>query len=240
MTDSWGLDPDLQQTTVALEDGGPELTVTVYYQGRFPEASATGTGEAVTVNGDAGTYDEEADGEFSGARLAWEYAPDSWAEVSGRGTTPAPPDLRSKFVAVAEAVTSGGPPVRVPVRFGKVPESLPAVAAGHSLSVGHADGDWSWWLSVGDISIWATSRVGGECLGSEGQPQTAEFTYRGHPGCVVAGERVGLHLGNADVFFDYGPSPELPMQDMKALLADLTVASDDPATWFDLETSMGG
>ena len=31
-----------------------------------------------------------------------------------------------------------------------------------------------------------------------------------------------------------GPSPDLPIEDMKQVLADLTVASDDPATWFDL------
>jgi hypothetical protein len=240
VTDSWGLDPDLQRTDVVLGDGGARVTVTVYYEGRLAEASSTGAGEAVTVNGDAGTYDEEDDGEFWSARLAWEYAPDSWAEVTARGNVPAPPDLRSRFVAVAEAVRSGGPPVRVPVRFGTVPASLPDVATGHSLSVEYAGGAWSWWLSVDDISIWATSREDEECLGSEGQPPTGEFRYHGHPGCVVAGERLGLHLDNASVFFDYGPSPELPMEDMKTLLGDLTVASDDPATWFDLETAMGG
>lgn len=71
------------------------------------------------------------------------------------------------------------------------------------------------------------------------RPQTAEFTYRGIPGCLVTGERIGLHLEGADVFFDFGHVPDLPLEDMKQVLAELTVASDDPATWFALETALG-
>jgi hypothetical protein len=239
-SDDWGIDRDQQWTNVVLDDGGLDLGVAVYYQGMSPDLPDTGTRESVTVNGDAGTYVEEIRSDYWGANLAWEYAPDSWAVVSGRGLTAPPPDLRGKLLAVAEAVRSGGEAVRVPVRFGTVPESLPAIATAHSVNVSDADGEWLWWLSVGDISLWATSRAGGDCLGSDGRPQTEEFTYRGIPGCLVAGERIGLHLGDADVFFDYGPSPGLPIEDMKRVLADLTVAPDDRATWFDLKTSLGG
>ena len=90
---------------------------------------------------------------------------------------------------------------------------------------------------VDDVMVSATSAVApGECL---------EFTYRGHRGCVVpngAGERLGLHLGEADVTYDFGPSPELPLEDMKRLLAGVTVARTpfDMATWFDLKTALGG
>lgn len=245
VTDNWGIDRDLQWTSVVVGDADVlandlELTVGVYYQGRSPELPSTGTRQAVTVNGDAGTYVEEIRPDYWAAHLVWEYAPDSWAEVSGRGLTTPPPDLRSKLLTVAEAVRSGGETMLVPVRLGTMPESLPSIASAHSLSVSDAHGEWQWWLSVGDISIWATSRVGGECLGSDGRPQTGEFTYRGHLGCVVAGERIGLHLEGADVFFDHGPSPELPIEDMKRVLADLTVASGDRATWFDLKTSLDG
>ena len=243
VTDDWAIERDLQQTNVQLGDGGPVLNVAVYYQGRSPELQSTGTRDAVTVNGHAGTYVEEIRGtgeDYWGATLAWEYAPDSWAEVSGRGLTTPPADLRRKFLEVAEAVRSGGPTLRVPVRLATLPRSLPAIGTAHSVSVSDVDGQWLWWLEVGDISIWATSRVGGECLGSDGSPQTAAFTYRGHPGCLVAGERIGLHLGNADVFLDYGPRPELPTEDMKRALAEMTVASDDRATWFDLKTALGG
>lgn len=245
-TDSWQLDPELQGTSVALADGdyirtnNLELGVAVYYQGNSPELASTGTREAVAVNGDAGTYIEEIRPDYWEAKLAWEYAPDSWAEVSGRGLTAPPPDLRSRVLDVAEAVRSGGETVRVPVRVGSVPASLPSIATAHSLNVTRDGGEWTWWLSIDDVSIWATSRVAEECLGSDGRPQTEEFTYRGHRGCLVAGERIGLHLGDADVFFDYGPSPELPIEDMKQMLAELTVAPGDPATWFDLEDALGG
>jgi hypothetical protein len=243
VTDSWGIDHDGQSTNVKVfGDGVTDLFVAVYYQGRSPDLPSMGTSEAITVHGVAGTYAEETrvDEDFWVGRLTWEYAPNSWALVSGRGTGTPPSDLRDKVVTAAEAVRSGGPTMRVPVRFGTVPASLPSVATAHDVSVSFDHGEWLWWLSVDDISVWATSRVGGECLGSEGQPQTDEFTYRGFPGCDVAGERIGLHLGNADVFFDYGPSPELPKEDMKRMLSELTVASDDPTTWFDLKTALGG
>lgn len=239
VTDDWGIDRDLQRTNVVLGDGGPELGVAVYYQGMFPGLPSTARRKDITVHGAAGSYVEDVRPDYWAAQVVWEYAPESWAEVSGRGLTAPPPDLRSKLVAVAEAVRSGGKTVRVPVRFGTVPDSLPPITTAHSLDVSDSDGEWLWWLSVGDISIWATSRVGGECLGSDGRPQTEEFTYRGHPGCVVAGERIGLHLDGADVFVDYGPSPDLPIEDMKRLLAELTVASNDRATWFDLDAALG-
>lgn len=239
VTDDWGVGKDLQRTGVVL-DGGLELGVDVYYQGRSPQLPSTGTRERVVVHGAAGTYVEDVRPDYWGAHLVWEYAPDSWAAVSGRGLTAPPSDLRGKLLTVAEAVRAGGDPVRVPVRVGTVPTSLPPMTEAHGLDVSYDGGEWTWWLSVGDISIWATSRVGGACMGSGGEPQTAEFTYRGHPGCDVAGERLGLHLDGADVFFDYGTSPDLPREEMKALLADLTVASGDRATWFDLETALGG
>lgn len=56
------------------------------------------------------------------------------------------------------------------------------------------------------------------------------------------GTEVGLHLGDVDVTYEFGPSPELPLEDMKRLLAGATVAStpSDPTTWFDLKTALGG
>jgi hypothetical protein len=44
------------------------------------------------------------------------------------------------------------------------------------------------------------------------------------------------------VTYDFGPSPELPLEDIKRLLAGVTVASPpyDPTTWFDLKTALGG
>lgn len=239
---SWAVDLSLDQqgTSVVFVDNGLELGVAVYFQGTSAELPSAGTREEITVHGDAGIYAEEIRSDYWEAHLVWEYAPDSWAEVSGRGTAAPPSDLRSRFLSVAEALRSGGTPVRVPVRFGAVPDTLPAVAEAFSVSVSDSGGEWLWWLSIGDISLWAESAVGGDCLGSDGSPQTDEFSYGGHQGCVVAGERVGVQQDNGDVFFDYGPMPDLPLADMKRLLADMTVASDDRATWFDLRTSLGG
>jgi len=157
-----------------------------------------------------------------------------------------PPDLRQQYLTVAEAVRPGGRTLRVPVRFGSAPASLPAIAKAHRVDVQWNEGDWTMLVWVDDVMVSATSAVDlGECLGDSGERQTGEFTYRGHRGCVVpngAGERLGLHLGEADVTYDFGPSPELPLEDIKRLLAGVTVASPpyDPTTWFDLKTALGG
>jgi hypothetical protein len=245
VSEDWSLESDRQALTVRLADGdfsrtnNPDVSVAVYYQGEAPELPTPGA--PVTVHGGAGTYVEEAQGDYWRAWLSWEYAPGSWVQVVGRGFGPVPPpDFQSQVLSVAEALRSGGgEPLRVPVRVGTLPASLPSLETAHSLNVSHYDGDWMWWLSIDEISIWATSGVEGPCRGSDGRLQTSEFTYRGIPGCLVDGERIGLRLGDADVFVDFGPMPDLPIEDMKQALAELTVASDDPATWFELDAAMG-
>ena len=246
VTGSWGIDLDLQSTNVKVfgDDGGTDLQVAVYYQGRSPELPSTGTSEAVTVNGVAGTYVEESRTDDWAAHLAWEYAPDSWAVVFARGDSAPPSDLRSKLLTAAEAVRYGGETVRIPVRLGTVPASLPSVTTAHSVSVNYSDGTWTLWLSFNDdIHLWATSQTGMDCQGFDGSPYTENLTYRGHSGCLVDGERIGLRLGTANAFFDYGdadPSAKPSTNDMKQVLADLTLGTADPATWFDLKTALGG
>jgi hypothetical protein len=245
VTGSWGIDRDLQSTNVKVfgDDGGTDLQVVVYYQGRSPELPSTGTSEAVTVNGAAGTYVEESRPDDWAAHLAWEYAPDSWAVVFARGDSAPPSDLRSKLLTAAEAVRSGGETVRIPVRIGTVPASLPSVTTAHGVSVNYSDGTWMLWLSFNDdIHLWATSQTGVDCEGFDGSPYTENLTYRGHSGCLVDGERIGLRLGTANAFFDYGdadPSAKPSTKEMKQVLADLTVGTADPATWFDLRTALG-
>ena len=244
VTGSWAIDPDRQSTGVKVfgVGGGTDLDVAVYYEGRRPELPSTGTSEAVSVNGVGGIYVEESRPDYWAAQLVWEYAPDSWAEVSGRGDSAPPSDLRSKMLTLAEAVRSGGEAVLIPVGVGPMPASLPSVATAHDVNVQFFDGDWSWWLSFNDeIHLWATSETGMDCQGSDGSPYTENFTYRGLSGCLVDGERIGLRLGTANVFFDYvDADPKPPIDDLKQVLADLTVASEDPATWFDLRTALGG
>jgi hypothetical protein len=248
--DSWAIERDRQSTHIEVfgDDGvGTYWDVAVYYQGESPALTATGTTEAVTVNGAVGTYVEESRPNDWEAHLAWEYAPDSWAVVFARGEPAPPSDLRSNMLTVAEAVRAGGEPVRIPVRLGTMPASLPPVTTAHGVNVTYDQegGGWSYWLSFNDdISLWATPRTGTDCDGhDDGSPYTANFTYRGHSGCLVDGERIGLRRGSANVFMDYGaadPGAKPSTSDMKHVLADLTVASEDPATWFDLATALGG
>jgi hypothetical protein len=241
-TDDWGIERDHQWTHVAYgaDDRGPD--VAVYYQGISPPLPSTPTREAVTINGASGTYIEKIRPDQWSAYLAWEYAPNSWAVVSQRGDSAPPPGLRTKLVTVAEAVRSGGKTLRVPIRVGTVPATLPSVATADGVNVQYFNGGWTWWLSFsGDIHLWATSQTGMDCQGYDGSPYTENFTYRGHPGCLVGGERIGLGLGDANAFIDFVDStPKPPIDDMKQVLADFTVASSDPATWFDLRTALGG
>ena len=240
---SWGINSDGHQVDVEVEHRW--AVVEVHYQGR-PLRPMTGTSEDVTVNGLPGTYTEAVSPDGYAARLAWRYAPDSWAEVGISGDGEPPPDLRQQYLTVAEAVRPGGRTLRVPVRFGSAPASLPAIAKAHRVDVGWNEGDWTMLVWVDDVMVSATSALDyGECLGDMGERQTGEFTYRGHRGCVVpngAGQRLGLHLGEADVTYDFGPSPELPLEDIKRLLAGVIVAppSYDPTMWFDLKTALGG
>lgn len=248
VTDDWGIDRDRQSAGVQVLGGdsnGMELQVEVYYEGRPLRLPRTGTREPVTVNGVPGTYIEEIaqGGGPHAAILAWEYAPDSWAAVSaGWIESVLPSDLRSKMLTAAEAVRPGGETLRVPVRVGTMPASLPSLKAAQDVSVQFWDGNWQWWLSLDDaIHIHATAETGSDCEADDGSLHPASFTYRGHSGCLVDGERIGLSLDDAQVFIDFvDAEPKPPIDDLQQVLADLTVGTADPATWFDLRTALGG
>jgi hypothetical protein len=247
VSDSWGLDSDGQWINVALlsDPAGRGASVKVLYQGRSLRP-LSGTSEDVTVNGLAGTYTEAVKADGFEARLSWQYAPDSWAEVGTSWDGTPPPDLRRQFLAVAEAVRSDGTALRVPVRFDSAPVSLPAIAKAHRVAFSGDDGDWTMYVWVDDVMVSVTSAVDlGECLGDGGERQTGEFTYRGFRGCVVPNgtqQRIGLHLDGVDVTYDFDPGAELPREDIKRLLAGVTVAppSYDPTRWFDLKTALEG
>jgi len=247
VTGDWAIDRDRQWAGVQVLGGdsnGMELQVEVYYQGRPLKLPRTGTREPVTVNGVPGTYIEQKSGRFHAAMLAWEYAPDSWAAVkAGWIEAVLPSDLRSKMLTAAEAVRPGGEALRVPVRVGTLPASLPSLKAAQGVSVQFWDGNWQWWLSLDDaIQIHATAETGSVvCEADDGSYHKASFTYRGHPGCLADGEQIGLSLDDAQVFIDFGDAePKPPIDDLKQVLADLAVGTADPATWFDLGTALGG
>jgi hypothetical protein len=86
------------------------------------------TGEPVAVRGKHGFYRADMYGKASMPGVAWEYAPDSWAElvnVSGM----APADAREAVLRMADAVRfDRTTPLRVPFRVGYLPAGLQAVA----------------------------------------------------------------------------------------------------------------
>jgi hypothetical protein len=248
VTGDWAIDRDRQSAGVKVFGGdsnGMELQVEVYYEGRPLELPRTGNREPVTVNGIPGSYIEltTPGGGGHAAILAWEYAPNSWATVSaGWIESVLPSDLRSRMLTAAEAVRPGGEALRVPVRVGTMPSSLPSLEAAQDVRVAFWDGNWQWWLSLDDaIHLHATAETGSDCEGDDGSLHPASFTYRGHAGCLVDGERIGLSLDEAQVFIDLvDADPKPPINDLKQVLADLGIASDDASTWFDLRTALGG
>ena len=72
--------------------------------------------------------------------------------------------------------------------------------------------------------------------------ETGADVYNGPtgPGFSMDGERIGLSLDHAQVFIDFvDAEPKPQIDDLKQTLADLTIASDDRTTWFDLRTALG-
>jgi hypothetical protein len=251
MIDYWWLGRDRQATRVRL-DGGVDLWVNVYYEGTAPFGTPPGR-EAVSVNGRAGRYSEEmhsGDGKVPGywsASVIWEYAPDSFAEVSGQGYAAAPADLREKILTVAEAVRPGGKDARLPFRVGDWPVSLPSLATADAVSQRPLDEGVV--VSFGELSLSVTTgHVDSYCVDNNGDNPagTKEFTYRGHRGCIPiessgAVETVYLYVGDTIRSIDIGGHQVLPIEDVKRVLAEITMApSDEPATWFDLKTALGG
>ena len=153
-----------------------------------------------------------------------------------------PSDLRSKMLTAAEAVRPGGEALRVPVRVGTLPASLPSLEAAQDVRLrsGTATGSGGCRSTTPSRST-PLPRQAAICEADDGSYHKASFTYRGHSGCLVDGERIGLSLDEAQVFIDFvDADPRPPINDLKQVLADLGVASDDPSTWFDLRTALGG
>lgn len=234
--DGWELTRDFQRVTVAPKEGGQPLVVSVRYEGAPPPVP-TGSRGAVTVHGVRGTYSEDVRADEWLASLIWEYAPDAWAEVSWRGITAAPPDRRETIVTVAEAVRPGGGPVRVPVGFGTLPSAVPSPMSPRSMVLTVDAEGWFWTADLGDLSVWARSGGAGLC-GDGGARSVEPFTYRGNPGCLVDDTRLVLRLGAAETWIDFDPASRPPLPEMKRLLSELTLGSQDRTSWFDLASAL--
>jgi hypothetical protein len=224
----WSLNERSQSVELDWDHMAEGVSVTVYYQGVDPAVGGMPQGDEVKVHGVPGQYyaaPEPEPGEGWGAQLVWKYAEHSYATVTtgsgGRGN----PDLelvRATLVKVAEAVRPGGQAVRLPIRFGAIPPSLPDPATAGHISSGTGDGGWDVQLFQGGLGIIVGTAGGRADYGEDIQV------------------RVGDTVRSALVDEAEG-TPAYPMADLKRMLREITVApSNDPSTWFDLRTALGG
>lgn len=192
----WAVDDQGQTVQLRWSEVGADVEVRVGYQGAPAPVIPSGWSRTdVTIHGRPGTFVASPEragpplgGSFEGG-LGWQYAADSWAYVwvrSDRGD-PGPERLQAVLTSVAEAVSTGGDPVRLPLRMPTLPESLPDPGDLYRVAVAHQGGSgWEARLDFGRLGM----TVG---LGSVPQACEArgglveEFTFRGHPGCT-AGE----------------------------------------------------
>lgn len=224
----WSLNERSQSVELDWDHMALGVSVTVYYQGADPAVEGMPQEDDVTVHGVPGQYyaaPEPEPGEGWGAQLVWEYAEDSYATVTtgsgGRGK----PDLelvRSTLVKVAEAVRPGGEPVRLPIRFGAIPSSLPDPATAVLISSGTGDGGWDVRLFQDGLGI---------LVGTAGGPVDYSEDIQVRVGDTVRSALVDEAEG----------TPEYPVPDLQRMLREITVApSNGPSTWFDLRTALGG
>lgn len=223
----WSLDKRSQSVELDWDHMAEGVHVTVYYQGVDPVVLGTPQGDDVTVHGVPGQYyaaPGPRPGEAWGAQLVWQYAPDSYATVTagsaGRGN-PDPELVRDTLVKVAEAVRPGGQAVRLPIRFGTVPSSLPDPATAGLIISGSGDGGWDVQLFQGGLGI---------VVGTAGGP--ADY-----------GEDIQVRVGDtvrSALVDEAEGTPAYPIADLKTMLREITVApSTDKTTWFDLRTALG-
>ena len=264
----WSLDPGGQRVRLRWGQIADVVKVDVRYQGASPPGDVyTETDpnlynwdhrEEVTIHGAVGHYYEQHNmygiGAFR-ALVAWEYAPSSWAYVSTYSDRmdPGPGRLRSALTQVARAVNPGGEPVRLPVRVDSLPSSSPprSKVLGVSMTMGSG---WQPRLDFGHMTLEvAPGGVPPTCEGYDGS-HVETFTYRGHPGCVNGSDSTGpggkafntvwaVALQRKDTVRTAtrdGQGPEFPIDGLKEMLDELTIAPlDDPSTWFDLRAALG-
>ncbi|MBD3947991.1 hypothetical protein [Nocardioides ganghwensis] len=242
------LKTDRQEIEVAVASS--TFAVEVYYQGEGLGLTATDQPrQEVSINGVPGTVVERFDGNSHLTYLVWEYAPDSWASV-WRSDDAYTPSRKAQILTIAEAIRPGGAAVRVPFRLGTASAPLLAAETVSQVSLPR------------DNDFWHVSFEGGLVVGGRSPARSScdpsavssivvqDFTYRGYTGCLLGtGEdrsqvsAIVLEVDGTERLVHRQDSPLTgdEIEDLKPVLADLTVAtSDDTATWFDLRTALGG
>jgi hypothetical protein len=242
------LTPDRQEVEVALENS--TFAVHVYYQDRGPGLTATDRPrKEVSIHGVPGTFVERFDGNSHLAYLVWEYAPDSWASV-WRSDGTYMPSREAQILTIAEAIRPGGEAVRVPFRLGTAAAST--LGTESVAEVGIPTGRDFWRVSF-ESGLGVTGHQAASSAPCRPRTTSSEFaepfTYRGYAGCLrgAGADRslvstVTLLADGTErtVHNDGSPLTGYEVEDLKRLLAGITMASsDDPATWFDVRTALG-
>ncbi len=142
----------------------------------------------MTIHGAVGHYYEEHNmygiGAFR-ALVAWEYAPDSWAYVSTYSDRmdPGPERLRSTLIQVAQAVSPGAEPVRLPLRTDARPSSVPPLSKLARVSPTMGTG-WETAVDFGHLRFTVgPGTVPGPAKGATAASRPL-LTEAGHPGCL--------------------------------------------------------
>lgn len=239
---------DRQSLEVAVANS--TFAVEVYYQGRGPGLLPFDKPrQDVSINGLAGTFVERFENNGYLAYVVWEYAPDAWAAVR-RIDAVDTPERKAQVLAIAEAIRPGGEAVRVPFRIGTT--SAPLLRAETVAEVDIPRGTDFWFVSFDSgLGISGAPARRSTCRPPTSSERLFEaFTYAGHSGCLQGADSdpsqvaaVVLQVdGTALTVHNRGAAiTAYDIEDLKLLLADITVAaSDDRSTWFDLTTAFGG
>lgn len=213
----------------------------VYREGAF-DAATVRTGASVDVNGVTGFHGPALghvdqgtgpDGDAVAPSIAWQYAPDSWAVVTG---TSARYQTRAAELSIARTVRpGGGAAVRLPFRVGRAPSGISpsAISTVDARPLREATVDYGAHSTVSvsagygeNIDVEA-ALSGGRRLTIAGRP-AAMITlslsgYRGHR-LVVVWDHIQVEVTGVE---------SVPTDELVAVANGLTMApSGDPATWF--------
>lgn len=240
---------DRQLIEVAVANAS--FAVEVYYQGSSAGLLATDRPrQEVSIHGIAGTLVERYENGGLLVELIWEYAPDAWATVQ-RWDGTSMPSRKAQVLAIAEAIRPGGPAVRVPFRVGRASDPILENEAVAEVGMFR---NRRFWGAVFESGLSITGNPSDLNSACGPQPTSSRFvqafTYRGYAGCLQGTgddesqvDAVILHVdGTNRAIRNYGSwLTAYEIEDLKQLLVEVTVApSDDPATWFDLTTALGG
>jgi hypothetical protein len=225
------------------------VEVVVYLAGAF-DATSVRTGTAVSVDGVDGWYGPASghvvngsgvDGDAIAPSVAWEYAPGSWAVVTGTAA-----QFQSQAVELAIAGTvhpTSGEPVRLPFRLDHAPSGLSATHVGTRIDSPPVS------ASVG---FGSPTAVTVDAMYVPGQPVDTALadgerrTIAGHPAAMMTLSGAGSNDGHRlvivwnDWIVDVSGVGSVTTEELITTAEGLTLADkDDPATWFPATDALG-